>query len=59
MKIETVYNINDCVSIVELERKGRIVSIFITATGMQYSVRYFWNGEANTVYFYEEEIEKI
>lgn len=52
------FNLQDKVEILELNRKGVIKAIYITTTGVQYEVRYFDEGQARTVYFYEEEITK-
>lgn len=47
------------VYITELEKSGMVMAIYISETGTQYSVRYFDNCEARTVYFYDNEIEVI
>lgn len=53
---EFKFNLQDKVRIIELERVGRVVSIWITERGAQYQVRYFDSAEAKTVYFYEDEL---
>lgn len=37
--------------------KGRVVSVWITKSGIKYQVRYFWNCEEKEVYFFEDELE--
>lgn len=39
--------------------KGRVVSIWITAKGIKYEVRYFWGCGAKEVYFFEDELEVV
>ena len=53
------FQLGDRVRIVELKTAGRVMAQFCDGLGTQYNVRYFWNGEAKTVYFYEEELEKV
>ena len=55
---EIKFQINEKVKINELERIGRINSVWITKTGIQYEVRYFDKCEAKNVYFYEDEIAR-
>ncbi len=42
--------------IIELKVWGVIKSVLFNDDGLQYGVRYFYNGEAHTVYFYFEEL---
>lgn len=58
-KVEVSFDIGDSVEIPELERKGRVSSIFITASGVQYQVRYFNNSELKEVYFFREELKAL
>ena len=53
------YWLEQIVTITELKCKGRIKSIWITETGIQYQVRYFDKAEARIVYFYEDEIKEL
>jgi hypothetical protein len=57
MKIETKYDIKDKVEITELGAAGRVVSIWITPTGIQIEVKYFMDGKLNKEYFYEDELD--
>lgn len=51
------FNIHDKVRIDALEDlKGRVVSIWVTETGVKYEVRYFYNCDKKEVYFYEDEL---
>ena len=58
MKINLEFNIRDKVKIIELNVKGRVISIWITEQGIKYEVRYFDEEKAKTVYFYSDELEK-
>jgi len=53
------FAIGNKVKILELNRNGRIVDVWLTASGIKYNVRYFDNAKAETVYFYKDEIKKI
>jgi len=53
------YNIDEKVNITELERKGRILSIWITPKGVKYEVRYFDDAQPKETYFFEDEISHI
>lgn len=54
-----MFKIKDRVHIEQLNCNGRILTIWITKFGTQYEVRYFYNGDAKNVYFYEDEITLI
>lgn len=45
------------VGIRELKMDGIILALFLNEAGWQYNVRYFWNGEAKTVYFFDWELD--
>ena len=51
------YALGDKIKIRELTTMGRIISIWIVTTGVQYEVRYFMDGKAQKEYFYEDELE--
>ena len=55
--IEIKYEIGSKVRIIELEVIGIVKSIWITQQGIEYQVRYFDKAEANTIYFYEDELK--
>ena len=62
MVVSTVgidFEISDNVKIKQLDRIGRVISIWIMKYGTQYEVRYFDNAEVKTVYFFAEELERI
>lgn len=56
MILETKFDLKQLVKINEINKNGRIVAIYISETGNQFSVRYFIEGVAHTNYFYEEEL---
>lgn len=56
MKIEMKFDIKERVGINELEREGVVKEIRFADSGGMYRVRYFDKGEANDVWFYEEEL---
>lgn len=52
------FQLKDKVSIIPLEHwEGIIIGIWIANKGTQYQVRYFMDGKAEEVYFYEEELK--
>lgn len=51
------FEIGQKVTIIELDRPGVIISIHITTGGPKYETRYFWNGEAKEVYFFDWELK--
>lgn len=51
--------IGDKVIIPDLERCGRVLSIWETQKGVKYEVRYFQNGDAKEVFFFDDEIKPI
>jgi hypothetical protein len=51
------FKLKDKVIIVELNTPGMVRRIQIEESGTLYEVRYFSNGEAHGVWFYEEELE--
>lgn len=53
------FKLHCMVKIIALGTEGVIVSIYIVDKAIQYQVRYFWQGEAKEVYFYEWELEFI
>jgi len=59
MNIEVNFNLHQEVRITPLKREGVVKSIWITESGIKYEVRYFDNAEAKTVYFYDNELNKI
>jgi len=53
------FSIGNRVKIPDLETNGVVISIWITAKGVKYEVRYFANSEPKEVYFYSEELKLI
>jgi uncharacterized protein YodC (DUF2158 family) len=56
MILELKFSIGDRVQITEVERPGKVLSVWLTKTGTQYEVRYFDKAEAKSIYFYEDEL---
>lgn len=50
------YKLNDRVRIAPLETNGRIIGLYLCEDGAQYRVRYFYEGQAKTEYFYLDEL---
>lgn len=44
---------------VHKEITGIILGVWIVDKGIQYLIRYFWEGKPQEVYFYEWELRKI
>lgn len=55
--VNLAFSIRDKVNVKELARPGVVISIHLTFDGPKFEVRYFWDGVAKEVYFYEWEIE--
>lgn len=53
------FSLHQIIIITELERSGIVKAILINDHGVNYEVRYFYNGEAKSVYFYEHELEEV
>lgn len=53
------FKIGDHIIINELNLPGRVKRIQIEESGIIYEVRYFWNSEAKSVWFYEDELNSI
>ena len=53
------FSIEDCVLIKELEIKGIVKSVFMASRGWEYEVRYFNQGKAELLYFFESELESV
>jgi hypothetical protein len=56
MIVEVKFPIGQPVNIPELDRPGVVIGIHIGDDGITYNVRYFFDGEALTVYFYVWEL---
>lgn len=56
MKIETLFNFKDHVWIVPLKTNGRVLSVFISADGVQYNVRWIDERQARSCCFFEDEL---
>jgi len=58
-KYDIVFFILDHVHIIQLDRPGRVIGIWIGRGAIEYQVRYFDNCEARTVYFFEDELRMV
>jgi hypothetical protein len=56
--IRIAFTLGQKIKITELKCSGFISSIWFTEAGLKYEVRYFLNGEAKSVYFYERELSE-
>ena len=56
MKIATKWSIGDTVWVEELKVKARVLAVYISETGMQYSCRWFQEKDMRTGYLYECEL---
>ena len=54
-----IFNLNDKVKVKDLNIKGRICGIYIGRNIIEYHVRYFSAGKAETSYFEPDELELI
>mgnify|MGYP003403957159 FL=1 len=55
--IDFDYRMNDCVHIIPLNVKGRVIGLYLCEDGKQYRIRYFYEGAQHTEYLYADEIE--
>jgi len=55
--IDNKFNIQDKVKIIELDLIGIVTSIWVVEVGIKYNIRYFWEGKAEELYFYEWELD--
>lgn len=53
------FSLGETVYITELKSIGRVIALYVSETGLQYRVRYFYNGEAKDTYFYPDEIAMV
>ena len=53
------FKLESTVRIKELEMKGVVKSIFMASRGWEYEVRYFNQGKAELLYFFESELESV
>ena len=55
-KIDIQFELCQAVLIKELGRPGRVKSIWVSVTGVQYEVGYFNNGEKKEAYFFAADL---
>ena len=57
---DMIFELDQKVKITPLDNcEGIIRAIYIARTGVTYEVRYFQDGKAENVYFYDDELEDI
>lgn len=59
INIQIDFNVGQKVKIKELNLTGFVKSVWITASGTQYQVRYIWEYKAEEVYFFADELEQL
>lgn len=60
LTITAEHNLTDTVKIIPLDGlNGKVISIWIDGTGIQYQVRYCHNGRGGKEYFYSDELKAI
>lgn len=59
MKIDFEYRIHDSVKILALETTGRVIGLYVCLDGIQYRVRYFYNGDLKSEYFFDSELGSL
>jgi hypothetical protein len=58
MVISSRFNVGDVVKILPLDKyEGVVLAIYYSDIGMQYRVRYFYNGDPKDTYLFDREIE--
>lgn len=60
-RINLKFKLHETVKLPEAIHKeinGIVIGIWIVDKAIEYQVRYFWEGKAQEVYFYEWELEK-
>jgi len=50
------FKIRDRVEVLPLSAKGTVTALFVCEDGIQYRVRYFYDGNVRSEYFYSEEL---
>lgn len=59
MTIECRFDIRDKVTIKEIQQIGRVKSIWYVTRGIEYEVRYFYEGKPLSEYFFEDELDRV
>lgn len=58
MMMRFKFDIGDHVKMKELEWQGRVISIWFARRGVEYEIRYVFNGEYKQAYFYEDDLDE-
>jgi len=59
MQIETRFSLGQMVTIKELDRPGKILSITVNQIGVTYNVRYCDQAEFKNASLFEEELQEL
>ena len=59
MEIKTKFELDNAVTIIPLEIRGRVVDYVFDRRGLLVGVRYFINGEPNYAKFLEDELKLV
>lgn len=57
VKYDFVFDIGAKVKVKDLAIKGKVAGIFISKSGIEYSVRYFYENSQKLCYFNSDELE--
>lgn len=58
-KISVHFDVGTPVKIKELKIKGFVCAIYVSLKGVEYRIRYIFNGEPKELYFYAEDLELV
>lgn len=58
-RVEFDFALNQKVGIPALNTTGRVLAMSISGDGKTYQIRYWWEGDARTVWLYADEIDRI
>lgn len=53
------YKLHQNVYIIALSFPGRVLQINYSCEVVKYEIRYFWNGEMKSGWFYEDELKEL
>jgi len=53
------FKIKDKVQVVPLSARGTVTALFVCEDGTQYRVRYFYEGNVRSEYFYADELQGV
>lgn len=53
------FKLKDKVEVTPLSAKGIVTALFVCEDGIQYRVRYFYEGSVRSEYFYDDELQGV